>query len=276
MKNKNIYLTLLSGLILMGCASTNQDSKLLVSNNYNVTTPIFVEFDMTSVDKNNQQQDNYKNYTILDENGSEFNFKKDIVYTKSITKNQALTTITSGSESIGFNIILSKGKNDIVNVLLNGKLLNGVLQNKNGTQTLETSNQIQHFSMSPESSVVYFKPVLYTKSEPISSSLSNYNTYQFKIKYFFNFDKVNSNYSVSKNNYEIQAFDNGEHTFIKSNGFIGGRWIVYLSGEENTLVNYRVVKNYIIVDNDLNTKDGRSLILFNIDTEEKVKVTKLK
>lgn len=272
---KNIYLTLLSGIVLVGCASTNQDSKLLVNNNYNVTTPIFLEFNMTSVDKNNKPQDNYSKYTVIDENGSEFNFKQDVVYVKSINQNKSITTITSGNESIGFNLSLSKGRNDVVNVMLDAKLLNEFSQNKDGVQKLETYHQVQNFSMSPESSVVYFKPSLSTKSATFTSILSNYNTYQFKIKYFFNFDKVNYNYYVSKNSYEIQAFDNGEHTFIKSNSFIGGKWLA-LSGEDNTLVNYRILKNYIIVDNVLKTKDGSSLVLLNIDTGEKVKITKLK
>lgn len=104
------------------------------------------------------------------------------MYNKNVSKSGELTTVSTGSESLGFSFNLSKNKDNSINVAMSSKLIAGVNQ-ANGVQAIQFVNKKLNFVMTKESNTVYYTPLTPNKSVNIDTSLSNYNTYKFNLKY---------------------------------------------------------------------------------------------
>ena len=255
------------GCFLIGC-STVKPQQNIKSVSFKET---FVEFDLKSINVNGQTNTYHDIATFDNNNLSKISFAKGVVYVKNINESGNVTTITSGLVNLGLNFNLVKNEDNSINVTMNGDLLSNYSMNKNGTQKLSTITQVETFNMSKESNIVYFNPIKLKENQKLDSEFSVYNKYEIQIKYLFNDDQNNFNYSLSKNTDISSVFDNGQLTFIKFNDNPQNYIVSILdSNGDNTLLNYRIFKNYLIIDRKLSL--GQYFVLKNIENNEIIKI----
>lgn len=275
--------SLLLSSVLFATLSACSTNQAPLTNNLSMSKsrPIIAEVSLKTIGNNDSSSQTLGKTIVILENDNDFekvNFSNKIAYleSKEIIKklNTNIETLKTGSVDVGFNFIFSKEQNNI-NVSYKSNLLLNVNNKKDGTQTVTTIPSDGNFVMNKSNGIVNILPSKNIKSEVFPLSYSN--KYELSVKYL-PLSIYNVNYKISKNNYDIQSFNDDYKTFIK---FSQGtepknNWMIFLSSQEdrkNILVNYHQINNYFVVDYKLSK--GDTLILKNVEDGSEVKISKV-